>query len=105
MTNGLDFWRTERTVVLPTHRLVTAAGATLADSTSMRESGNEEGCERGGWLRRTGVDARMYNLNVNPPHLGRFEPRGVKRHNDKYTSITRPRHILREALTKQAREA
>jgi Transposase DDE domain len=57
------------------------------------------------WLHRTGVDAQLYDLIINPLRPGRFEPRVVKRHNDKYTWMTRPRRALREALKKQARAA
>jgi hypothetical protein len=53
------------------------------------------------WVRRLGVEEDLRDLMVVPKRPGRREPRAVKRRNDKYARLTRPRGELRKQLEKQ----
>jgi len=55
------------------------------------------------WLCRMGVNAELEDLFLVPARPGRREPRAIKRRNDKYARMTRPREVMRKELKKQGK--
>lgn len=52
------------------------------------------------WLRHASPGDELTELIVNPDRRDRIEPRVCKRRHDRYSRMTRPRHVLRQALMK-----
>lgn len=51
-----------------------------------------------GWLRNSKPGSELRRLKVNPERPDRWEPRVVKRRQDKYSRMTRSRNVLRKQL-------
>lgn len=51
-----------------------------------------------GWLRNSRPGSELRRLKVNPERPDRWEPRVIKRRQDKYSRMTRPRDLLRKQL-------
>jgi Transposase DDE domain len=56
-----------------------------------------------GWLRNSKPGSELRRLKVNPERPDRYEPRVVKRRQDKYSRMTRPREVLRKQLAEKRR--
>ena len=54
-----------------------------------------------GWLRNNKPGSELRRLKVNPDRPDRCEPRVVKRRQDKYSRMTRPRDVLRKQLAEK----
>jgi len=94
----------ELAVVILTYNLVRAIMLRAATRQGT-EIGRISFADALGWLSRADATARLYDLIINPKRGRRSEPRVVKRRNDKYPRMTRPREPLRKALENQARMA
>lgn len=57
------------------------------------------------WLRDAAAETRLTDLVINPVRPGRVEPRVLKRRLKEYPLMTKPRHVLRNALRRKKRAA
>ena len=91
----------ELAVVILVYNLVRAVMLRAADR-QKTDPGRMSFADTLGWVCCAGAGAELYDLIVNPKRPHRFEPRVVKRRNDKYSRMTRSRAELRKALEKRA---
>lgn len=57
------------------------------------------------WLRDAKSDTCLTALAINPARPGRVEPRVLKRRNQKFDFMTKPRHLLRKDLMRKGSAA